>query len=227
MDKLRECPLCTAEVNLIELPAHVHFATGMPDHDGSWIIECDCGLGIMGSKRDALIKRWNTRPEPENKPLTLHFGEGKIGVSICRPQDQNTWNGLLLWNPHMQQAIGNRSPIAEGTTTDDVEVYARLFFHNPESAQVVVDYLNQIIDSCGRNKPLTLAELRERVNAPVFVATRKWSGWVLLCQLWDDRFNFIHPDGHISSWHKLEYLEDCEYGWLAYDRPPKEEPVER
>ena len=72
------------------------------------------------------------------------------------------------------------------------------------------------------NKPLTLEQLRERVNSPVYLVTKEWSGWVLLFQLWDDRFNFIHPDWHNSSWHKQEYAKECEYGWLAYDRPPKE-----
>lgn len=95
------------------------------------------------------------RAQPANEPLILHFGEGKIGVSTCRPEESETWNELLLWNPQMQQAIGNQIPIAAGTTTDDVETYARLFFHNAESAQVVVDALNKIIDSFGGNEPLT------------------------------------------------------------------------
>lgn len=101
------------------------------------------------------------RTAPKNKPLELHFGDGKIGVSTCRPEDSETWNELLLWNPKMQQGVGNSIPIKAGTTTDDVGAYARLFFSNAESAQVVADALNKIIDSYGGNVPLTLEQLTQ------------------------------------------------------------------
>lgn len=99
-----------------------------------------------------IMQREVERQEKEAKPLILHFGEGAIGVSTCKSEESDVWNELLLWNPRMRQDIGNQIPIADGTTTDDVEVYARLFFHKPESAQVVVGALNRIIESYG--KPL-------------------------------------------------------------------------
>jgi len=45
----------------------------------------------------------------------------------------------------MQQDIGNPIPIPAGTTTDDVDVYARLMFRNSESAQVLIDALNRVV----------------------------------------------------------------------------------
>jgi hypothetical protein len=95
---------------------------------------------------DLAISALRAQQEQENpKPLTLVFGDGKIAVSTCYGEQGSDLNELLLWNPNMQQKVGEFVPVKEGTTTDDVDVYARLFFKNAESAQVVVDALNEII----------------------------------------------------------------------------------
>jgi GNAT superfamily N-acetyltransferase len=161
------------------------------------------------------------RAAPENKPLELHFGDGKVGVSTCRPEKSETWNELLLWNPKMQQGVGNSIPIKDGTTTDDVEAYARLFFSNAESAQVVVDALNKIIDSYGGNKQLTLEHLRQmdkkyvrfvRYTPPkVESPDPQYENVKVDCL--DE--SVISDDKYARLW-----FEDYGKTWLAYARKP-------
>lgn len=122
--------------------------TGCPRQDKKYpAARSDCKDLLFDYIQDTLREQQErqNRPAPENKPLELHFGYGKIGVSTCRLEGSEIWNELLLWDPKMQQDIGNAIPIADGTTTDDIEVFAKLCFHNAASAQVVVDALNRII----------------------------------------------------------------------------------
>ena len=175
MDELKACPFCGS-----------HNVKMFYDERQNYHVECyGCNKTVSfhiveKSSQAKAVETWNRRAQPESKPLELHFGDGKIGVSACRPEDSEKWNELLLWNPQMQQNIGNSIPIKDGTTTDDVEVYARLFFHNTESAQVVVDALNRIIDSYGENKPLTLEQLRQMDGAWVWLVDTErpeYNGW--------------------------------------------------
>jgi len=138
-------------------------------------VELECGVELHDGwkakfdSEEELMDALNRRAQPVNEPLKLRFGSGDIGVSTCRQENSDTWNELLLWNPHMRQDIGDLIPIAEGTTTDDVEVFARLIFLNADSAQVVSDALNRIIDSSGGNRPLTLEQLRGMDGVPVWI----------------------------------------------------------
>lgn len=64
---LRVCPFCGGAPTLEEIPPHKHggLARFMPDHPGSWVIEChteDCGCGLIRETRDEVIAAWNRRP---------------------------------------------------------------------------------------------------------------------------------------------------------------------
>jgi Lar family restriction alleviation protein len=59
--KLLPCPFCGQEPILQEQPAHTHtLATFMPDHLGSWTVEC-CDCGMIKDTREAVIAAWNRR----------------------------------------------------------------------------------------------------------------------------------------------------------------------
>jgi|GEM_PF-3529694 len=61
-DELKTCPFCGGKVDLKEIEPHTHeMATFMPDHPGSWIIECGCGVAIIGEKKHKVIDQWNSR----------------------------------------------------------------------------------------------------------------------------------------------------------------------
>lgn len=68
--KLLVCPFCSGQATLNEIPAHTHvFARFMPDHPGSWTIECDgpkCGAGLIRDSREDVVRAWNRRGVPEN-----------------------------------------------------------------------------------------------------------------------------------------------------------------
>lgn len=63
--KLLPCPFCGSAASLEGHPPHRHrFAKFMPDHPGSWTIEClKCGTGHVRWARDDVIAAWNTRTE--------------------------------------------------------------------------------------------------------------------------------------------------------------------
>lgn len=59
---LSNCPHCGAEVEIDHIEPHTHkIATWMPDHPGSYYIECQCGAGMIDEDCEGLIKRWNRR----------------------------------------------------------------------------------------------------------------------------------------------------------------------
>ena len=69
--QLLPCPFCGDMPTLIEHPPHTHrYATFMPDHPGSWSIDCSCLAGMIKSDREEVIAAWNRRAAIAAAPLT-------------------------------------------------------------------------------------------------------------------------------------------------------------
>lgn len=64
-DELKLCPFCGGEPTEHAIEPHSHAMTfgdfKMPDHEGSHVIECVCGAGLIDDTREAVVARWNTR----------------------------------------------------------------------------------------------------------------------------------------------------------------------
>lgn len=65
-NELMPCPFCGQSPLLTEHPAHSHgLQVGdwkMPDHPGSWTIECQaCSCGMIDADRAAVVAMWNRR----------------------------------------------------------------------------------------------------------------------------------------------------------------------
>lgn len=62
---LKPCPFCGGEALEIEHPPHKHvIATFMPDHPGSWTIECvECSVGMIAPTKDEVEGAWNRRAD--------------------------------------------------------------------------------------------------------------------------------------------------------------------
>ncbi|MCL8302321.1 Lar family restriction alleviation protein [Pseudomonas mosselii] len=65
-NELMPCPFCGQSPLLTEHPAHSHgLQVGdwkMPDHPGSWTIECPaCSCGMIDGDRAAVVAMWNRR----------------------------------------------------------------------------------------------------------------------------------------------------------------------
>lgn len=81
MSELKGCPHCGGEVTIEEIPPHTHvLATFMPDHKGSFVIECGCGYGIIDDDRENLIKRFNTRPDVVDKEKLIGVIKNELKV---------------------------------------------------------------------------------------------------------------------------------------------------
>lgn len=64
--ELKPCPFCGALPRKYEIEAHTHaIAEFMPDHEGSWCIECACGSGFVAESKEEVIEKWNRRFEVE------------------------------------------------------------------------------------------------------------------------------------------------------------------
>lgn len=59
--QLLACPFCGGVPFVGEIPPHKHLIAGMPEHHGSWTIECGCGSGLISETLEAVTARWNTR----------------------------------------------------------------------------------------------------------------------------------------------------------------------
>jgi hypothetical protein len=60
--KLKPCPFCGRENEVYEIEPHTHtIADFMPDHKGSFFIDCNCGIVLVMSAKEEIITTWNTR----------------------------------------------------------------------------------------------------------------------------------------------------------------------
>jgi hypothetical protein len=75
-EELKCCPFCGAEgdrIILTEQEPHSHspalktLIPGIPDHPGSWTIECcGCNIGMIEDTREAVVAAWNRRAANSN-----------------------------------------------------------------------------------------------------------------------------------------------------------------
>lgn len=76
MTTLLPCPFCGQQPTEYAIEPHTHvlqFAGGkMPDHQGSHVIECACGCGMIEATREAVAAVWNRRPTQTYKPDTVN-----------------------------------------------------------------------------------------------------------------------------------------------------------
>lgn len=72
MTTLLHCPFCGQQPTEYAIEPHTHvlqFAGGkMPDHQGSHVIECACGCGMIEATREAVAAVWNRRPAQAAEP---------------------------------------------------------------------------------------------------------------------------------------------------------------
>jgi DNA-directed RNA polymerase, alpha subunit/40 kD subunit len=65
---IRECPFCGGEPTIYEIPPHNHsdqlkkLCPDLPDHKGSWVVECVCGCGLIDETKEGVLNHWNLRP---------------------------------------------------------------------------------------------------------------------------------------------------------------------
>lgn len=91
---LKDCPFCGNVAMIYEIPAHKHvIATFMPEHKGSWAIECTCGSGFISDTKDEVIQKWNSRihgwtpfsydnEPPQNKKILGIDEKGVMHVGV-------------------------------------------------------------------------------------------------------------------------------------------------
>lgn len=110
IEKFKPCPFCgNAEPILHEIEAHTHMiATFMPDHPGSWAIECGgagCGLGFLEETRAGAVEAWNRRVvEPEairNSRITAtpYLGTGESPVEWSKADTDKLYEILATYPP--------------------------------------------------------------------------------------------------------------------------------
>ena len=59
--ELLPCPFCGAEASIDIYPAHKHIVCGLPDYEGSVIVECvDCCM-MQDDTEQEVIGKWNRR----------------------------------------------------------------------------------------------------------------------------------------------------------------------
>ena len=72
MTAIRECPFCGTVPIVVTIEPHSHkggIADFMPDHPGSAYIDCACGVGLIDSSEEAVLRRWNVRVgDPIDEP---------------------------------------------------------------------------------------------------------------------------------------------------------------
>lgn len=63
-EKLKPCPFCGRGATLEEIEPHKHENAILPDHPGSWFVECRCGVAMIGDDKQEVAERWNRRTCP-------------------------------------------------------------------------------------------------------------------------------------------------------------------
>lgn len=116
IEKPEPCPFCNADsdrIILTEHEAHTHSAPlkamGIPDHPGSWTIECGgCPAGMIESTRAEVVSAWNRRAtQPAPIPAQTAGAESL---------DEKALNALLWFYRRAHHAYG-RLPFAEEAIT--------------------------------------------------------------------------------------------------------------
>lgn len=62
VEGLLPCPFCGGDASRNEITPHKHFLANLPDHPGSYCIEChSCAVGILRATEELAEQAWNTR----------------------------------------------------------------------------------------------------------------------------------------------------------------------
>ncbi|MCH8178176.1 MAG: Lar family restriction alleviation protein [Proteobacteria bacterium] len=95
-DELKLCPFCGGEPTEHAIEPHSHAMTfgdfKMPDHEGSHVIECVCGAGLIDDTRKAVVARWNTRALTQ-RPAAQEVEALERCAQWCDEQASSDWHG--------------------------------------------------------------------------------------------------------------------------------------
>lgn len=76
MTVLKPCPFCGRQPSDYAIEPHKHNLSfggfTMPDHEGSHVIECVCGCGLIDDTRERVVKKWNNRISSSGMELKLN-----------------------------------------------------------------------------------------------------------------------------------------------------------
>jgi hypothetical protein len=75
--KLLPCPFCGGSALGVDHPPHKHYFVPMPDHPGSYTIECAaCNIGLIDDTKEKAEAAWNKRvPYVSTLPSRFQLGD--------------------------------------------------------------------------------------------------------------------------------------------------------